>query len=389
LCSNLCINPVQPSGKSQKKSKTVEVVTDLESDNSVGSVFTKQWPEMRHVFQSENLEKYLEPGVAGFVSEKLDGSNLAVTSRGVVSSRRNILMKEPSAAELEKFKFSGVTLSKLVGVFDKLATLEKHFQGLFPFLDVEVVVYGELIQKGTATCKEDKFHYRPRGIEPGEFHIFGAGISFQEKLNTSQIGKAKQHLKENGYSVISHENDLTEKIHLVLLMNEKLSDLLRVHGFKDVVNHEKMNLLEALSTFSVKLLNNAIEGVVINFGEEILKWKGLDESYPDMFIEQINALEKNIHVDAFVYIKSVANKAREEREKLRKEKVTEILLERAYKSAMTKMRSLEDHAAEGELTDAVITGFKKVLEEEMMKDCHSNVEYEQKLEAFITSKIKW
>lgn len=330
----------------------------------------------------------MESGVAGFVAEKLDGSNLAVTSRGVVSSRRNILLKEPSKEELEKFKFSGVTMSKLVGAFDKLATLEKHFQGLFPFLDVEVVVYGELIQKGTATCKEDKFHYRPRGIEQGEFHIFGAGVSFEEKLNSSQIEKAKQHLKGNGYSVISHENDLTEKLHLVLLMNEKLSELLRAHGFTDVVKHEKMKLLEALSMYRDKLMNNAIEGVVINFGEEILKWKGLDESYPDMFMDQINALEKKIHVDAFESFKSVACKAREERENVKKDKATEILLERAYKSAMTKMRSLDEQVGDRELTDEVIIRFQKVLEEEMLKDCHSNIEYEHKLEAFIKSKIK-
>lgn len=364
------------------------MVTDLESNNSVGSVFTKQWPEMRHFFQSENLEEYLETGVTGFVSEKLDGSNLAVTSRGVVSSRRNILMKEPSKADLEKFKFSGVTLSKLVKVPEKLRALEKHFQGLFPFLDVEVVVYGELIQKGTATCKEDKFNYRPRGIEQGEFHIFGAGVAFDEKLGSSQIEKAKQHLDGKGYSVIAHENDLSEKLHFVLLMNEKLADLLQAHGFKDVVKHEKMKLVEVLSTYRDKLMNNAIEGVVINFGVEILKWKGLDESYPDMYMDQINALEKKIHVDAFVSFKSVAIKAREERDNNKKDKATEILLERAYKSAMTKMRSLEEQADDGEITDEVITRFQKVLKEEMMKDCHSNIEYEHKLEAFINSRIK-
>jgi hypothetical protein len=46
---------------------------------------------MRHVFQCSSLALLLDSS-AYFVSEKLDGSNLAVTSRGVVASRRNVLL---------------------------------------------------------------------------------------------------------------------------------------------------------------------------------------------------------------------------------------------------------------------------------------------------------
>jgi hypothetical protein len=46
---------------------------------------------MRHVFQCSSLALLLD-SAAYFVSEKLDGSNLAVTSRGVVASRRNVLL---------------------------------------------------------------------------------------------------------------------------------------------------------------------------------------------------------------------------------------------------------------------------------------------------------
>ena len=53
--------------------------------------FTRQWPEMRHVFQCSSLALLLD-SAAYLASEKLDGSNLAVTSRGVVASRRTVLL---------------------------------------------------------------------------------------------------------------------------------------------------------------------------------------------------------------------------------------------------------------------------------------------------------
>ena len=66
----------------------------METSNSVGSTFTKQWPEMRHIFQSQRLSHYVTSGARGWVSEKLDGSNVAVTSAGVIASRRNILLAD-------------------------------------------------------------------------------------------------------------------------------------------------------------------------------------------------------------------------------------------------------------------------------------------------------
>jgi len=71
-----------------KKMKNKSVVTDVESKNEIGSLFTRQWPEMKHIFQSKNLQQYVDTSQQGFVSEKLDGSNVAVTSYGVIASRK-------------------------------------------------------------------------------------------------------------------------------------------------------------------------------------------------------------------------------------------------------------------------------------------------------------
>lgn len=387
MSSNHCINTFHHPGKSSNKNQADQII-DVESNNLVGSVFTKQWPEIKHIFQSEKLTKYLEKNAVGFVAEKLDGSNLAVTSRGVISSRRNILLNKPSVAELEKFKFSGVTFSKLVGIFDKIDNVRQHFQCLFPFLNVEVILYGELIQKGTATCKEDKFNYRPRGIDMGDFHIFGGGVAFEEQLTSSQIMTALKHVRGKGFSVISQENELTGRTHLVVLMNATFQKLLQQFGFEKIVKHIQSGLLEAVNFNVDKLVKNKIEGIVINFGDEILKWKGLDEGYPDMYMEQIQELEMKINVDVYKAFDQVATEARKLRETGKKNKNTDVLLARAYQSAMTKLRTLEEQAEDGDVSEEAVARYRNALEEEMMKDCHSNVEYKQKLIAFIESKIK-
>jgi len=364
-------------------------VLDLESGDAVGAVFTKQWPEIKHVFQSQKLESYLSKNIVGYVSEKFDGSNLAVTSNGVISSRRNILLKDPSEEELNKFKFSGVTLSKLVGIFDKVLHLKSRFQEIFPFLEIEVILYGELIQKGTATCKEDKFNYRSRGIDQGEFHIFGGGVAFEEKLDSSQIKTALNHLRGKEFSVIDNRNDITDRSHLVILMNDHFAKVVKELDLGKVIDHKRMTLMQIVDSFKDQMLKNELEGIVVNFGDEILKWKGLDESYPDIFMQEINALQHKILPNVFDAFLEVAHKARQERDSMQKDKATEVLLEKAYKSAMSKMRSLEEQRIQGNPTDELIGKFEKMLEEEMSKDCHFNTEYKKKMKDFIKSKTKF
>lgn len=370
-------------GKSSKKEKSVKL--DIDSENSVGSVFTKQWPEMKHIFQLDNLQKYADQG-NGFVAEKLDGSNVAISSNHIISSRRNILMKNPTEQEMMTFKFSGVTFIKLVGIFHKLRDLVNHFAEIFPFLDIELILYGELVQKGTATCKEDKFRYRQRGIDEGEFYVFGGGIAFEDKLNPSQISKALNHLRSKGFAVTNNMNEQTGRSYLILLMNHVFSNLLASYGIQ-VIKHEEMSLKQCIQSYGEKLMENEIEGIVINFGDVIVKWKGLDESYPDIFMDQIQLLGTSVDsyiMEAFI---SVAEKARYRRNVANKEKATDILLENAYKSAMTKLRSLQDLCGKNSVTDPVVDDFRSSLQSEMMNDCHS-FEFKSKLKTFIESKVK-
>ena len=85
-------------------------------------------------------------------------------------------------------------------------------------------------------------------------------------------------------------------------------------------------------------------------------------------------------------ISSVAFEAQKNRANMKKEKQTLFLLEKAYKSALTKLGSLTDQMTNGTTEEKI--RFQKALEEEMMKDCHSDNDYQTKLSAFIISKLK-
>merc|ERR550519_1235399 len=166
---------------------------------------------MKHVFHSSQLCRYTKEKTIGFVAEKLDGSNLAVTSRKVIASRRNVLLSNPSEEELQKCKFSGVKLRAAADLFERLGQLEVSLQKYFPFLRIEAIVYGELIQRGTATSTEDKFHYRPRGYKEGDYWLFGAGIAFELALSETQVEKSIKHLQSQAFAVVSAFSEVAQR----------------------------------------------------------------------------------------------------------------------------------------------------------------------------------
>jgi len=347
---------------------------------------------MRHIFQSRHLSHYVTSGARGWVAEKLDGSNVAVTSAGVIASRRNILLARPTPGDLDKTKFSGVKLHSVADMFPKLKRLKRSLEEqYFPGLNVEVILYGELVQKGTATSVSDIYQYRVRGYQEGGYYVFGGGVAFGECLTRQQTEEAAEHLKLKGFSVLVEENANSSRCHLVLLMNDTLKGLLMEHDIDCLIHHEQLSLLEILSHFCQKLTSNCMEGIVVNFGTEIFKWKGLDESYPDMFMSEIENLEmeslKSIHEP----IVTVAKAARGHWASLKQERATLFRLEKAYKSALSKMKSLDDRrndAAGGVLDTEEITKFQDALEQEMIKDSHCDTDYQERLHAFISSKLK-
>merc|ERR1719300_820594 len=375
--------PPKKSGKTKKNQLKLKP-TDLETNNAPGSIFTRQWPEIKHIFQSLNLKTYIENAHYGSVAEKLDGSNVAVSSKRIIASRRNILLSNPNDDELKAYKFSGVNFSNLCDVFDQLDILQNHFSSFFPFLQIEILLYGELIQKGTATCKDDKYRYRSKGYGEGELYFFGGGLAFEDDLEPYELEKISLRLKEKGFSTICQEDEYTGRNYFIIFMNTNFCKLLIDFGFSKVIPHEQMTVKNALNIYLPKLLNDKIEGIVMNFGDEILKWKGVEEGYPDQFLNEIKTLENCIDDNSYKAIESVALKAREIREASVKRKSANILLEKAFKSALSKLQNPNDVM---KVSEEDMIQFKQAVKVEMLKDCQTEVEYKKRLDDFLDLRI--
>ena len=366
--------------------------TDKATNSAPGSLFTNQWPEIKHIFQSSSFTSLL--GQLPFVSEKLDGSNLALSSRGVISSRRTVLLNRPDSAALSKYKFSGVKLNQVYSLLPNLEQLENRFSSMYPMLTVQCLVYGELIQQGTATNKEDVYGYRKKGLNAGKLQVFGCAVVFDEKLDDSQISRAKKALMDLGFNVMVQENSETKQKYLILLFNEKLREMLLSVGITSIVEHKELSFENAIEEYTNSLIQNSMEGIVLVFNQEIYKWKGVEESYPDLFVNQINDLYKILRfmspdalkiVDKFI---KVAEEARTVRLKSKHDPgnsefnpnlVSADLLKQlqtAYKSAVSKYRLLDEELKQKKICkNQILADYSEKMKTEMLKDSNQNKEF--------------
>ena len=115
----------------------------------------------------------------------------------------------------------------------------------------------------------------------------------------------------------------------------------------------------------------------------------MDESYPDMFIEQIEQLKNNI-ADKFI-VESFRRVAEESRSKKIQEKTVKLVmdqLESAFVSAVSKLGLLKELLEEGDDVVKIMEDYKKKLKNEMEDDAYENREYVNKLDQFISEKTK-
>ncbi len=116
----------------------------------VGAELKFQWPQILGVLSVTSVDQVqtlLKTNPMATVTEKLDGSNLCVSSENWVASRRRVILDNPTEEELKKYKFCGESLSSLSLVFPKLNVLAEEVRKHFPGLELEVLLYGEWIQK--------------------------------------------------------------------------------------------------------------------------------------------------------------------------------------------------------------------------------------------------
>ena len=378
-------------GRKPTKKKT-SPPTDKATNSAPGSLFTNQWPEIKHIFQSSSFTSLL--GQRPFVSEKLDGSNLALSSRGVISSRRTVLLNRPDSYTLLNYKFSGVKLNQVYSLLPNLEQLENRFSSMYPMLTVQCLVYGELIQQGTATNKEDIYGYKKKGLKAGKLQVFGCGVVFDEKLDDIQISRAKKTLTNLGFNVMVQENLETKQKYLIILFNEKLREMLLSVGITSIVEQKQLSFENAIEDYTNLLIQNSMEGIVLVFNQGIFKWKGVEESYPDLFVNQINDLYKILRfmspdalkvVDKFIKVAQEAKAVRlkskhdPDNSKFNPNLVSADLLKQlqtAYKSAVSKYRLLDEELKQKKLNRSqILADYSEKMMIEMLKDSNENQEF--------------
>ena len=101
---------------------------------------------------------------------------------------------------------------------------------ILPTLDPTVVVYGELMCRGTATSKTSKFNYEKRGFTEGNFYAFGLAVYFEGLGNISSFGeieKAREVMSETtGLTVLRNDDGFLCKL------SAKLSQLFLRFGLR-------------------------------------------------------------------------------------------------------------------------------------------------------------
>ena len=87
-----------------------------------------QWPPTLNFINANNdVAELLDENPNVFVSEKLDGSNLSISSNGAIASRRKILLRDPSEKNLMVTEFMHSTLFSVMQIVQAMKDMKKEF----------------------------------------------------------------------------------------------------------------------------------------------------------------------------------------------------------------------------------------------------------------------
>ena len=320
-----------------------------------------QWPKTQNFINVNNdVAELLDQNPYVFVSEKLDGSNLSISSSGVIASRRKILLRDASEENLKKTEFMHSTLISVINVVQAMKALKKEFLELLclPNSDnFDLTIYGEWILQGTSHGKEDIFKYNERNIKTGHFYGFGLRISlWNQCLDGNAIWKIQNILRSKGFviqnsDILRKRKNETRKKDIVIFMNESLKQLFDRYKIATVpVYPRAMKLNEVFQKFCSELLEKKFEGFIITFPSKgnILKWKGCQDKVDAR--RKLEFLGDNIkkkmtrNIEALEPIEKVLQKSLEllVNNEESESKVDDEILTGALYSAQTKFPTIDN-----------------------------------------------
>ena len=364
--------------KSPIKKRSRRRTLSKEMPNQAGATLENQWPEIESVYIStQTMIEQLQANSVALVSEKLDGSNLSVSSEGKISTRRKIILTKPSSKKLKETKFAGESLATLEPVMTCVKNLAENWQQKIG-AKFELTIFGEWIQCGTASSKEDKFSYEKRGLLRGHLYTFGLGLVFDKGLE-----KAKKYLNSKGFSVSVQ----SEKF-LILILNPELKKLFDQNMILTVPILSTLPFVQVFKKMSADLLQHKVEGFIITIPCKnlILKWKGYEDSDPRRIENFIEITAKCKIAEAIGPLNKVLQESILFHAQGRKR-----FLDKAFVSARSKFPRLDDILSDysDDEKAKIIQGYKFNLVQEITKDFAKAFGCTQEsIEAFVNQEVK-
>jgi hypothetical protein len=153
------------------------------------NMFKFQWPQIQNLISLGAINTILKLKSENSIvslSEQIDGSNLCISTANWVASRKVTIVPDILAAK-NNASFCRYSLFSLKQILPKINGIKKELKKFFnDSMHFDILLYGEWIQKGTASSIIDQFHYNSRQIKVGHFYAFGLGIEFKQKLTNPE-----------------------------------------------------------------------------------------------------------------------------------------------------------------------------------------------------------
>ena len=344
-----------------------------------GTEFKLQWPSTPSVLSIKTtglIEEVLKENPLVTVSEKLDGSNICISSGGWIASRRVILVEDFKSGEIDKVRFNRASLQCFKSIGPKVITIHNTLASSLGIANFQTLIYGEYLQDGTATTQEDLFSYKERHFKPNHFYAFGLAIYFDQKLNEEQ----KTEIRENFEEKLQWELLTSQEPNqfMITLFGKKLQTFLQSNGLETVPLLTVCSLDSALTnkTLINDLLEQRVEGFILTSKDRIFKWKFVESGNRHSQIEAIKVLKTDVTdpslaevVGALEKVGLNCSKRTEQRQPTKRPGGK--LYSRLFKSAETKFPKLEDqydNASSEQERNAVRTEFKLQLQKEIEAD---------------------
>jgi hypothetical protein len=251
---------------------------------AVGAKNPYLWPKINGFHTQGALDqalRHLKNDKIWYVTEKIDGSNVCLSTQGWIASRNNII----GMRGMETCKFQGVEIKKtdIERLFYQMDNLKAKLKLVhLDNVEFELLLYGELILRGTGSSAQDLYNYRKKNRNPGDFYCFGIGLVLPENISLPRIfknGTLNKEGKENCFLVpmsIHLSQLLTEFdiAHPAVIMSGRLCDILDDEKLvADIVGKEVegyvLNGIEGEGLLKIKCIENTLDNV--QYRERIVK----------------------------------------------------------------------------------------------------------------------